>query len=78
MEKERTLENIVEETRNRVYLPEYRSTVSDSRVMGVVVSQYFKWNGVEILETAFSALEDANFHAEARVVQGLLDKYATA
>ena len=35
---------------------------SEAEVVGLIVSKYFRWNGIEIMEAMLSSLEDANFH----------------
>lgn len=47
------------------------ATVND---MGRAVAAHCKWDGVAILETAMAALEDANFHTEALMLQDVLNK----
>jgi hypothetical protein len=36
--------------------------VTDADALGIIVAKYLKWDGGDIMETMFSALEDANFH----------------
>ena len=45
---------------------------SDSEAMGLIVAHHFEWDGIRILEALGYALEDANFHSENEVVQGLI------
>lgn len=68
---QKTLRPFVDMQRNEIFLPAYRSTTSDARVLGIILSKYLEWNGIEILEASASALEDANFHREAEVVRSL-------
>ncbi len=49
--------------------------VSDAEAMGLLVSKFFSWDGVAVLEASEKALEDANFHAEAALVSDMLEKY---
>lgn len=46
----------------------------DAEAMGLLVSKYFEWDGIQILESSFFALEDANFHTEAGIVYDLCEK----
>ena len=39
------------------------NTATDAETVGVMISQYMKWNGQTIFDTAYSAFEDANFHS---------------
>ena len=38
------------------------STALDSEALGIMISQYFEWNGKEIFLTSYNAFEDSNFH----------------
>jgi len=35
---------------------------TDADALGIIVAKYLKWDGADIIETMFSALEDANYH----------------
>lgn len=65
---------ILERIRTSAFVEDYQSKASNSELMGMLISKYFKWNGVEILEASAYALEDANFHKECEVVTDLLNK----
>lgn len=65
---------LIEEQRVQTFMPEYRAEQPETRIAGIVLSQYFHWNGCSILEAAISGLEDANFHTEARRVEEILEK----
>jgi hypothetical protein len=39
---------------------------------GVALSQSLRWDGVAILEVARAALEDANFHGEAAIIDEMM------
>ncbi len=52
-------------------------TTEDPRELGVAISQHFDWDGVRIMQTAAFALEDANFHLEARTMRDLLKIFQT-
>lgn len=56
------LKKVIEKAREYVYLPEYRASIPDSEILGVVVSKYFDWEGRKIAEVTYSGLEDANYH----------------
>lgn len=55
---------LIESVKNEVFEKEYRSQVTDAEVLGIMISKYFSWNGIEVLKTASSALEDCNYHSE--------------
>ena len=46
---------------------------TDAEALGILISQYFEWNGIEILETCKWALEDANFHKETDKIEEIID-----
>jgi hypothetical protein len=39
-------------------------TISDAQAMGVLMSFYFDYDGLQILKAAYEGLEDSNFHTE--------------
>lgn len=47
---------------------------SDEDAMGLLISRYFKWDGVSILKAAANALEDANFHDESAQIDEMIKK----
>lgn len=47
---------------------------SDEQALGIVLSKYFYYDGLSVLQAAFYALEDANFHTEAAVVAEMANK----
>lgn len=47
---------------------------SDSKAMGILLSKYFEYDGLEILKATYSALEDSNFHSENEVIQSIINK----
>lgn len=38
---------------------------SDAEAFGLMTAHFFTWDGVDIMQAASYALEDANFHTEA-------------
>ena len=45
------------------YEKEYQGGISDMDALGVMISVYFEWDGVRILDAMQAALQDANFHS---------------
>jgi hypothetical protein len=43
--------------------------------LGVLVSKFLGWDGVRISKAFIEALEDANYHTEALLVERIFDKY---
>lgn len=56
------LKELIKECKKDFYIQEYQDKASDTDALGILISQYFEWNGSEILKTAYSAFEDSNFH----------------
>lgn len=63
------LKPLIDKIRNESYEPDYRKDVSDYEVLGMIVSKFCRWDFENIQEVAAIALEDANFHAEAKIVR---------
>ena len=66
------LQPVLEKIKRTSFVPTYQA--SDAEAFGLLLSKYFEWNGVSILEAASHALEDANFHTEAGIVLELATK----
>ncbi len=47
---------------------------SEEEALGLVIAHHFEWDGCAIMRVFQAALEDANFHTEAAVVQEWLDQ----
>jgi len=62
---------LLEEIKATYFIPEYQA--SDEEAMGLLLSQFFEWDGLAILRTAKWALEDANFHRESAKVAELVE-----
>jgi hypothetical protein len=54
----------------------YRGTaiVPDAEVLGVIVAQYFDWDGWKICQAFMSALEESNFHSLNSRIAEVVDK----
>jgi hypothetical protein len=47
--------------------------MKDEVALGILISKHFGWDGDAILRVTVAALEDANFHREAEVVDEIRD-----
>ena len=56
------LKQIIDLAKKEIFVEEFQSKASDTETLGVLVSQFCKWNGKAIFEVATSAFEDSNFH----------------
>lgn len=54
------------------WMPEYQNQKTEADCAGVLLAKYFKWDGLAILKAYYVALEDANFHQEASIVEALM------
>ena len=64
------LKEVVEIIASECFVDGYEATTEEC--LGLAVSKYLEWNGVEIMEVASEALEDANFHREAELMRLLI------
>lgn len=62
----------IADARDVIFMPGYRDA-SDADTLGIMVAHTLKWDGLQILEMAASALEDANFHSESAKVTEMLE-----
>ena len=68
------LKPLVKKIKVTAFTPEYRKKATDAEALGLIIAWYFEWDGLKILETSREALEDANFHTEAEVIEKQIDK----
>lgn len=68
------LKSVIERAKRERFTTGYKAT--DAEALGLLIASYFQWDGVAILQTASRALEDANFHTDAAVLDGLAAKYS--
>ena len=57
------VKKLIKKTIKTRYVEEYQNSIPDSEALGAIVSSYFEWDGVRILDCLQAALEDANFHS---------------
>jgi hypothetical protein len=57
------LKPLIDATIKARYVPEYQAGISDAEALGAMISTYFRWDGIQILNAFQFALEDANFHS---------------
>jgi len=56
------LKEIIDQTKKEIFVKGYESKFIEQETMGVLLSQYFKWDGRSIYKVAYNAFEDSNFH----------------
>jgi hypothetical protein len=74
MDLKTQLKELIRQTIKSAYIQEYQEKATDTDALGLILSAYFEYDGLAILKTAYSALEDANFHAENIEIKKLIDK----
>ena len=57
------LEGLIKATIKERFMEEYQAGITDAEALGAMISIYFKWDGVQIMNAFQYALEDANFHS---------------
>ena len=72
MGAEEELKAMLEAQKKQSFIEPDKAT--DQEAAGLLLARYFKWDGVKILEAAYSALEDANFHTENETIRQLIDR----
>ena len=68
------LKPLIDATIKARYEPEYQAGISDEEALGAMISTYFKWDGIQILNAFQSALEDANFHSINEQINTIREK----
>lgn len=54
------LKQLIEHKKKTSFVDGYDA--SDAEALGLLISQYFNYDGEEIFNTLYNAMEDANFH----------------
>ena len=75
----KTIEKIAEHKANTSFNESYckEENLEDRKEegLGIALAGWADWSGTKIMRVFKAALEDANFHDEAELVQEMLDKY---
>ncbi len=66
------LKELIRDKKLSAFVQDY--CASDQEALGLLIAQYFEWDGIHILETLKCALEDANFHSEAEKIDEIIKK----
>ena len=68
------LQDLIQDTIRSHYERDYQAGVSDAEALGVMISQYFEWDGIRILDAFQAALTDANFHSVSAAIDDIRKK----
>jgi hypothetical protein len=68
------LKPLINATIKQRYVPEYQAGISDAEALGAMIANYFKWDGIQILNAMQYALEDANFHSINEQINTIREK----
>ena len=56
------LKKLIDERKKTRFTAEYLPFAKEYETLGALVSNYFEWNGSEIVTCFLESLEDSNFH----------------
>jgi hypothetical protein len=68
------LEGLIKATIKERFMEEYQAGISDAEALGAMISSYFRWDGIQILNAMQYALEDANFHSINEQINTIREK----
>lgn len=68
------LKALIKEQIRKSFVPEYQASATDDQALGLMLCQYFEYDGLAILKATYAALEDANFHTENRTIEKMIQK----
>lgn len=67
-----SIEELLNVIRKSHWKKEYQDQVTDAQAMGILMSHYFDWNGLEILKATYEALKDSNFHTVNEEIEKII------
>jgi len=68
------LKGLIKATIKERYELEYQAGISDAEALGAMIANYFRWDGIQILNAMQCALEDANFHSINKQINTIREK----
>lgn len=68
------LKVLIDEQKNQSFIADYKDKATDSEALGIIISQYFGYEGLEIMRALSNALEDANFHSVNSKIIEMIDE----
>lgn len=68
-----TLKKLIDAKKQSAFVDDYKDKATDEEALGLLIAGYFEWDGLAILKTLYSALEDANFHTENKTISDMID-----
>lgn len=68
------VKKLLQDTKATHWTPDYQLQVTDAQAMGILMAQYFEWDGLQILKATYEGLEDSNFHTENETINNLINK----
>jgi len=69
------IKEIIDEQKQQIFIPEYRSKATDEETLGIIIAKYFEQDVISILKTAYSCFEDANMHTENKTIDEWIKKW---
>ena len=68
------LKTLIDATIKERFKPDYQAGITDAEALGAMISSYFRWDGIQILNALQYALEDANFHSINEQINTIREK----
>lgn len=66
----KALQPILDQIKRETFVAGYEAT--NEEAAGIMLSKFFKWDGLSVLEACYSGLEDSNFHHENRTIEKMI------
>ena len=66
------LYDLIQDQKQESFTDPNRAT--DEEALGIMISQYFEWQGEKIYNTSYYAFEDSNFHTFNEQFENIWDK----
>lgn len=71
-----SLDILIDEAFELIFTEDFKKTTSAEKekmeVLGIIISKYCEWDGVDIMKAFKSALTDSNFHSIASIIEDLI------
>ena len=63
---------LLEQVKRVSFVDGYKAT--DDEAMGIMMSKFFEWDGLQIMRAFYHALEDANYHTENLTIERMITR----
>lgn len=76
--RNKDLKVLIDSQIKQSYMPEYQAEQKDADGLGQLISKYFEWDGLQILEAFYIALEDSNYHTINEKIADMIENEKNA